>query len=81
MNLEMKGIQKVGFVVFLVNVVLMTTIIVIIHNQVQEADKVSKTDLCTLWFNGISKTVTLSGLTFEQMIPEIERYNKECGLG
>jgi hypothetical protein len=79
MDLQMKGIQKVGFTVFLVNIVLMLTIIAIIYNQVQEADKLSKTDMCILWFNGISKTVTLSGLPLEQMIPEIERYNKECG--
>ena len=33
--------------------------------------------MCKLWFNGISKTVTMSGLTFEQMMPEIMRYEKE----
>lgn len=74
----MKVIEKVGFTVFLVNIVLMLTIIAIIHHQVQEADKLTKADMCMLWFNGISRTVTLSGLTFEQMVPEVERYNKEC---
>lgn len=74
----MKDIQKVGFVVTLVNVVLMLTIIIIINHQVQEADKLTKTDMCMLWFSGISKTVTISGLTFEQMIPEVERYETEC---
>jgi hypothetical protein len=59
MKLEMKGIQKVGFAVFLVNVMLMLTIIIIIHHQVQEADKLTKADMCMLWFNGISRTVTL----------------------
>ena len=70
--------QKVDFVVTLVNVVLMLTIIININHQVQEADKLTKTDMCKLWFNGISKTVTMSGLTFEQMMPEIMRYEKEC---
>jgi hypothetical protein len=78
MRLERKDIQKVGFIVTLVGVVSMLTIIIIINYQVQEADKLTKTDMCNLWFNGIGKTVTLSGLTFEQMIPEIERYEKEC---
>ena len=54
----------------------MLTIIIAINHQ--EADKLTKTDMCMLWFSGISKTVTLSGLTFEQMIPEIERYETEC---
>jgi hypothetical protein len=78
MRLERKDIQKVGFIVTLVSVVSMLTIIIIINYQVQEADKLTKTDMYNLWFNGIGKTVTLSGLTFEQMIPEIERYEKEC---
>jgi hypothetical protein len=52
MKLEMKGIQKVGSVVFLVIVALMLT--TIIHHQVQEADKLTKTDMCMLWLNGIS---------------------------
>ena len=55
----------------------MLTIIIIINHQEQEADKLTKTDMCMLWFSGISK-VTISGLTFEQMIPEIERYEMEC---
>ena len=71
-EVERKDIQKVGFMVTIVNVVL-----IIINYHVQEADKLTKTDMCTLWFNGISKTVTLSGLTFEQMISEIERYEME----
>jgi hypothetical protein len=79
MKLEMNGIQKVGSVVFLVFVMLMLTTIIILHHQVQEADKLTKTEICMLWFNGIGRTVTISGLTFEQIIPEIERYNKECG--
>jgi hypothetical protein len=56
----------------------MLTIIIIINHQEQEADKLTKTDMCMLWFNGIGKTVINSGLTFEQMIPEIEKYEKEC---
>jgi len=67
----MKGIQKVGFVVTQVNVVLMLTIVIIINHQVQEAVKLTKTDVCMLWFSSISKTGIMSGLTFEQMIPEI----------
>jgi hypothetical protein len=78
MKLERKDIQKVGFVVTLVNVVLMLTIIIIINYQVQEADKLTKTDTYKLWFNDISKTVTMSRLTIEQMMPEIMRYEKEC---
>jgi LytS/YehU family sensor histidine kinase len=78
MKSEMKRIQKVGFVVILVNIVVMLTIIIIVNHQIQAADKLTKTDLCMLWFNGISRTMTMSGLTFEQMIPEIERYEKEC---
>lgn len=78
MKLERKDIQRVGFVVTLVNVVFMLTIIIIINHQEQEADKLTKTDICMLWFNGISRTVTMSGLTFEQMMPEIMRYEKEC---
>ena len=74
----MKVIQKVGFVVTLVNVVLMLTIIIIINHQVHETNQLTKTDMCILWFSGISRTVTMSGLTFEQMIPEIERYETEC---
>ena len=54
MKLERKDIQKVGFVVTLVNIVLMPTIIIIINHQVQEADKLTKTDMCKLWFNGIN---------------------------
>ena len=78
MKLERKDIQRVGFVVTLVNVVFMLTIIIIINHQEQEVDKLTKTDICMLWFNGISRTVTMSGLTFEQMMPEIMRYEKEC---
>lgn len=74
----MKVIQKVGFVVTLVNIVFVLTIIIIINHQIQAADKLTKTDMCMLWFSGISRTVTMSGLTFEQMIPEIERYEEEC---
>jgi hypothetical protein len=78
MKSEMNDIQKVGFVVILVNIVLVLTIIIIFNHQIQAADKLTKTDLCMLWFNGISRTMTMSGLTFEQMIPEIERYEKDC---
>jgi hypothetical protein len=78
MRLERKDVQIVGFVVFIVNIVFMVTIIITIHHQVQEADKLTKTDMCMLWFSDIRQTVTLSGLTFEQMIPEIERYEMEC---
>jgi LytS/YehU family sensor histidine kinase len=70
MKSDMKDIQKVGFVVILVNIVFMLTIIITVNHQIQAVDKLTKTDLCMLWFNGISKTMTMSGLTFEQMIPE-----------
>jgi hypothetical protein len=78
MKLEIKDIQKVSFVVVLVNAVFMTTLIIIINHQIEEADKLTKADICKLWFDGIGRTVTESGLTFEQMIPEIERYEAEC---
>ena len=66
-----------AFVVTLVNVVLMPTIIIIINHPSKKADKLTKTDMCKLWFNGISKTVTMSGLTFEQIMPDRVRYEKE----
>jgi hypothetical protein len=74
----MKDIQKVSFVIVLVNAVFMTTLIIIINHQIEGADKLTKADICKLWFDGISRTMTKSGMTFEQMIPEIERYEIKC---
>jgi ribosomal protein L20 len=56
----------------------MTTLIIIINHQIGEADKLTKADISKLWFHGISRIVAQNGLTFEQMIPEIEKYEAEC---